>query len=166
MLGEVRSEAAYEKAGKGRKEMRWEDGQILFSMFLLVAACQDMKKKSVGLWVYIIFGIAAAVRFILLAGNVPGWDRLGGIFIGLVLLVLGKATAGAIGSGDGWFFAIAGGILGYKDILRLLAGGLLLCGLFSLVIYLKGRWIGKNTGKETVPFLPFLVPVWIWMLLE
>lgn len=146
--------------------MGWKYGQVLFSMFLLAAACQDVRKKSVGLWVYIIFGIAAAVMLITRAGSIPGWDRLWGIFIGLVLLVLGKVTEGAIGSGDGWFFAIAGCILGFKDSLRLLASGLLLCGLFSLVIYLRGRWIGKNTGKETVPFLPFLVPVWIWMLLE
>ena len=68
-----------------------------------------------------------------------------------------------MGEGDGWFFLATGLCLGCERTFLLLAGGILLCGLFSLPVLAMGYVYGKSRRKMEVPFLPFLVPVWLCM---
>ena len=86
-----------------------------------------------------------------------------GILIGVVLLAVSKVTGGAVGMGDGLLFTITGIYFGFRKNLILLLGSLVLCsiwGIGSLAI----KRIGWLDGKKTeVPFLPFVLPVGIWI---
>lgn len=143
----------------------------IFGMFLAVAAGQDLKKKQVDIWVYIVFGMLA---FLITAERKLGgtaefcWnDHIGGISLGLLILGIGIISRGKIGLGDGLFFVVSSLILKLPETMLLLCYGLLFCGLYSLG-YLV--WMRFQTSEiqairgQIVPFLPFLVPPGIWIL--
>ena len=135
---------------------------VLYSVFLLMAAWQDGKEKSISLWLFLVFGIAG---FLILIWSGPdNYDRLFGILPGVLLLVLSRVSGGAIGEGDGLFFVVGGIYMGFSASITLLLYGALLNGAVCAVIYLKGILAGEDRRKVTVPFLPCLVPVWIEMV--
>lgn len=131
----------------------------IFMVFLLLTAWQDLKSRQIEVWIFGVFGIAAAVMM-MNPGNLfeeVSWiqSALGAGF-GLGLLILGKVTGGSIGAGDGCFFTVTGMMLGIRSCLLLFAGTVFLCGIYSLcfITYRKLRYSVKS-GKEMIPFLPF-----------
>ena len=86
---------------------------------------------------------------------------------GITLLLIGLLTRGLLGEGDGWFFIVSGFFLGWQECVMLLISGQIFCGIFGLAI-MVGAQIG--TGRESIrklrlPFLPFLLPAALWMVL-
>lgn len=148
------------ESGDVIRQMNWRC--IIFTTFLILAAWQDLHRKSVSLWLYAGYGAAGVIRFM---GEGLKPANLSGLVVGLVLLAAGRAAGGAIGSGDGWFFVVSGLYLSLVENVRLLLNGVLLGGLFCLLLLLYGRMKGKRMKGKTVPFLPFLVPAWIWMVI-
>ena len=144
------------------EKMDW--GHVVFMTFLVAAAWQDLRNKSVSIWLYLLYGAAACV--IRLADGALVLRLLNGVLVGVVLLAAGKLTAGAIGSGDGLFFVISGLYLSFYDNMRLLLNGILWGGVFCLFLFLYGKKKGRNIHGMTVPFLPFLIPGWIWMVIS
>ncbi|HIT64322.1 MAG TPA: hypothetical protein IAC37_07770 [Candidatus Ventrimonas merdavium] len=165
--------------------------KIVFGLFLLAAAGQDIRKKQVDMWIYLVFGCAAAglLVFHMLGGGIwldgmrgisdteltteagSDWqyltDALTGGTLGLGLLGIGMVSGGSVGSGDGLFFFISGLLLGFWENLLLLCYGSLCCAVFCLGYLVwkklrKGQW----AGRETVPFLPFAAMPGIWLLLQ
>lgn len=137
--------------------------QMVFLTFLAAAAWQDLRKRSVSVWLY--FGYGAAGTLIRLYMGGLGFMSLGGMLVGAGLLAAGRIAGGRIGSGDGWFFVVGGFYLSFYDTLRLFLFGALAGGLFCLFFALHGMRRGKNMYGVPVPFLPFLVPAWIGMVL-
>lgn len=141
----------------------------IFLLFLLIAAGQDMKRKSVEIRVYIVFWvwawIALGYRQIAVGEHVDWGMMLSGMCPGLGLIGCGLLWRNAIGIGDGCFFLVSGLLLGFWENLELLCYGLLLCGVYCLG-YLAWNQIRhhRNVRNYTVPFLPFLVPVGIWIV--
>ena len=121
-----------------------------------------MRNKSVSVWLYLGYGAVAGV--IRLTGGEPVLQALSGGLVGVVLLAAGWLTAGAIGIGDGLFFVVSGLYLSFYDNVRLLLYGILWGGIFCLFLFLHGKKHGIN--RMTVPFLPFLIPGWIWMVIS
>lgn len=86
---------------------------------------------------------------------------------GIMLLLLGMLTRGLLGEGDGWFFIVSGFFLGWQECVMLLISGQIFCGIFGLAI-MVGAQIGtgrENIRKLRLPFLPFLLPASLWMVL-
>lgn len=143
----------------------------LFVCFLLTAAGQDLKRKSVELWIYLVFG-GLALAYLIYGSAVCGkqieWGSLAsGVCVGLGLLGCGMVCQGAIGMGDGCFFLVSGLMLGFWNNLALLLYGLLCCSVYCLGFLTWNRIrYQRNVRKETVPFLPFLVPAGIWLVLK
>ncbi len=131
----------------------------LFGIFLLAAAWEDVREKAVSVWVFEGAAIAGAIMA-LLQGEM-GAERLLSCMVGAGLLFLSRLTSEAIGIGDGCFFAVSGLYLSAVMNLKLLIFGSLLNGIFCGGMYVFGLLRGKDVKKKTVPFLPFLVPVWI-----
>ena len=137
---------------------------IIFTTFLAAAAWQDLRNKSVSVWLYLGYGaVACAIR---LTGGEPVLQALSGGLVGVVLLAAGRLTAGAIGIGDGLFFVVSGLYLSFYDNVRLLLYGILWGGIFCLFLFFYGKKHGINIHRMTVPFLPFLIPGWIWMVIS
>ena len=146
--------------------------QWVFGMFLAVAAGQDLKKKQVDIWVYFLFGgLALAVAAMRqLVGNIGyQWmEHLGGICIGLLLSGLGIISRGGIGIGDGCFFLVSGMMLKFQESMMLLCYGTLLCGLYCLIYLVWRRFHAEGlvgVRKQIVPFLPFLIPPGMWLVM-
>lgn len=132
---------------------------IMFSLFLCIAAWQDLRMKSVSLWVFVIFGIAA-----LLERRGISLDMIISAGIGLILLGIGFISRGAVGEGDGMFFLVSGLYLPVMENCLLLLYGLFFCSIFSLMVFAAGSAANRNMRGRTVPFLPFLLPAVIWLV--
>lgn len=154
-------------------------------LFLVVAAAFDWKYREIPGWIYLLAGVEAVlwrgscltelqalwgekqVR-LLLHGNtemVNLGEALGGAAIGAALLAAAKGTGSGIGTGDGLLFLVTGIYVGFWENLLLLCGSLLLCSGWGLArMFCRGiGW--DRVKKETVPFLPFVVPVGLWLLM-
>ena len=79
---------------------------------------------------------------------------------GILLLGISALTKEGVGRGDGWFFLVAGIYMGLGKTLLLLWGSLLLCFPVSLFLLYAGR--GR---KKRLPFLPFVLPVGLGVVL-
>lgn len=143
----------------------------IFAGFLAVSAIQDLRKKRVELWIYLLFGgmafVWAGCQILRARETYLILDHLASVVIGIGILLAGVWSDGAVGSGDGLFFCVAGVILGFWENVMLLLYGTLLCGLFSLGYFLWGRVHGmEGVGKTMIPFLPFVAVPGIWLIVE
>ncbi len=137
--------------------------RIVFSIFLLLAAWQDRREKHISIWLLAAAGLAGIFLSFLRADF--GTERLLSSLAGVGLLILSRLTDEAIGSGDGWFFTVSGLYLTPVLNLKLLIYGTFLSGLICGGIYFYSRLKGKDVRRKPVAFLPFLVPVWIGLVI-
>lgn len=135
---------------------------IILFFFLMFAVWQDIKYRGVEERYYLIFGMAGVV-FAFLQGRTL-LSVCGSAGVGVLLLVLGWLSGGGIGEGDGWFFVVTGFFLAPQDNLALLLSGLFFCSLYSLTLTAAAFGSGANIRKLKVPFLPFLLPVGLWLV--
>lgn len=141
----------------------------IFLLYLMIAAGQDLRKKSVGLWVFAGFGglalLSLGYQWLIAGGQVAWGSIFSSICLGLGLIGCGLLWHRAIGIGDGCFFLVSGLMIGFWENLALLCYGMLLCSLYCLVLAVWNQVIHRrNMRRYTVPFLPFLVPVGFWIV--
>jgi leader peptidase (prepilin peptidase)/N-methyltransferase len=137
--------------------------KIVFTIFLVISAFQDGKTKTISVWLFIAAGVAGIFLTLFLGQEVS--DRLLGSLIGIVMVVISRFTDGALGEGDGWFFAVSGLFLDFFTNLRLLVYSVFLSGIVCGGIYIYFLIKGKDIKKASVPFLPFLIPAWISLVI-
>lgn len=137
--------------------------KIIFGIFLFLAALQDGKSKTIHVWLLISAAITGGILCFL--NGQFSYDRILSCLIGILIVFLSRMTNGAIGAGDGWFFTVSGLFLSSFMNLSLLVYGVFLSGFICGGIYFYCRIRGKDVRKVSVPFLPFLVPVWIGLVI-
>lgn len=137
--------------------------KIIFGIFLFLAALQDGKSKTIH--VGLLIAAAAAGGILCFINGLFSYDRILSCFIGIIIVFLSRMTDGAIGAGDGWFFTVSGLFLNSSMNLSLLVYGVFFSGFLCGGIYFYCRIRGKDVRKVSVPFLPFLIPVWIGLVL-
>lgn len=124
---------------------------FLWRMADMMCAANCMEKKA---WMTVFHGNNVGVSV---------EDLIFGVAIGVILLVISKVSDGAVGMGDGLLFMVTGMYFGFWKNLILLLGSLALCsiwGIGNLVV----RRTGWQEGKRTeVSFLPFVLPIGIWI---
>ena len=139
-------------------------GGSLFLLFLGIAAWQDLRTRSISLEV-LTAGAAAGMAVCVLEGR--GLEEIVPAMIpGIALLLINRFADGIIGEGDGLFFLVAGFFLEWKEIVLLLISGQFFCGIFGLAMAVSVMTIGGGNGnlrKIRLPFLPFLLPIALWM---
>ena len=93
--------------------MRW-----VWFLCLTIGAVSDIKERSVSDRLLIICGVLGAI-----CGWQSGiWEHFAGGLAGIAILIIGRITGGAIGSGDGWFVVATAGYLNTEEIWLLLLG--------------------------------------------
>lgn len=123
---------------------------ILF-LWLLFCSWQDIRKKEISL---LLIGIGFLLLFTgsLIQGELIVWERIGGLSLGAILILISKVTRGQIGIGDGLILCVTGVSLGFYINSILLTYALLLAAMFSVVYVI----IRKVNRKSTIPFIPFV----------
>lgn len=138
--------------------------KLIFMGFLSIAAWQDVRRLSVKLWVYAVFGMLGLCICISQGASQLYKSVTSCILPGLLLLAMHKFSRGAVGDGDGWFFIVSGLYVSLKENLYLLFFGLLLCSIWCAFLVIWGVVHGINMKKYKIPFLPFLFPIGIWLV--
>lgn len=144
---------------------RWqyETETAAFLVILIYAVWQDMKYRSLGRRFLLLAGVTGCIFCI---GSGREWTAaLLSSAVGVVLLGLGFATGGEIGEGDGWFFIITGLFLKPEENFILFLSGISFCSLYSLTLAAAAFIGGGSIGKKKIPFLPYLLPVGLWLAL-
>ena len=138
-------------------ELFWK---VLFLLFLAVAAWTDYKSNSVHIGI-LCFGGILGVAARLTAGNLDFADMGVGVLPGAFLLLLAYAGKQAIGYGDGLLFLATGLYLGWHKNLLLLLYALLAAAVFSMILMTARR----KKKEDEIPFLPFVLSGYVFMLL-
>lgn len=135
-------------------------GESLLLTFLAINAYTDLKKNKIYLLTSLIYFFIGGVVFIFNNNyNLP--SLIGGLALGVVLLIVGKVSAQAVGLGDGLIFLVTGVYLGFIRNLALLLYGLIICAVVSLFLLV----FRKLKIKESIPFVPFVFIAFIIMVL-
>ena len=157
--------------------------KLLFLMFLAAGAWQDMRKHSISLITFQLAGVSGVlirlgiVVLMTMSGEVSGggsenygfmqalFEMAVSVLPGIGLLILSSATDEAVGRGDGSFFIVSGIYLGFWKNVILLWGSLFLCFPVCMALMIRGIQRGKRLSCMRIPFLPFVLPVGIGVML-
>lgn len=138
--------------------------EMLFLIFLAVAAWQDMRDKEIDAWLYVVFGGLIWFGKLCFDGPVELWREAVNAVPGIALVLLSRLSGGAVGEGDGWFFVVAGVALGVWNAVALFFISLFLCCLWCAGMAVWGWRRRISVRRKTVPFLPFVLPAVLWIL--
>lgn len=135
---------------------------IGFLIVLAAAVWQDLRLRSLGRGFLLGSGIGG-----LLTGIFCGveWRTAAlSALVGILILLLGRATGDGIGEGDGWFFVVTGFFLEPGENLMLFLSGLFVSGIYGLVLAVSVFAGGGSVRRKRFPFLPCLIPMGLWLV--
>ena len=139
---------------------------VMFCGFLAAAAAWDLRKKRIPEKILLAGGLCGIPWAVLLYEEYGAIALAAGFLPGLLLLAVSRISREAVGRGDGLFFLVAALYLPPAGTVSLLLGGILCCGLFC-ALFLLCRFLRNRSCRGcSVPFLPFLIPVWGILLLS
>lgn len=119
-------------------------------VFLGINGWKDWKKREISLLLTAIYGCIGF--FTSVAAGRPVEDYLVPAGLGILFLVTGLATDGALGLGDGWLLISLALMLDTGEYIKILFGGMLLAAATGAVLLV----ICKKSRKTEIPFVPFL----------
>ena len=130
---------------------------------ILSGAWSDWRTREIsGRFLLLFTGVGLCL--VLLSGR--SWREIAVACIpGIALLGLSRLTNGGIGEGDGWFFVVMGLLLEGKEIIGLLLSGFCLCVFTGLLLLMQAVWNGHGYRNLRIPFLPFLIPGGLYLVL-
>lgn len=126
-------------------------GNIVMGIGLGILGFQDWRKKYVSLWLTVSMCILAFILKVIEQKNVLE-NIAAGIFLGLLLLVIGKITGNGIGEGDALILLGLGIYMGIFQAAAVLFYGLVGCALTGMIFMI----LRKKKWKEEIAFIPFL----------
>ena len=133
---------------------------VLVFIVLVIEALKDFRKKEVNIPVLGILVVAAMVM-IFLGKDISVSNAIIGLAEGLLLILVSVMTKGQIGMGDGILLAACGLMLGGKDNMVMFFFACLSSAIVSVLIMI----IKKADKKTTIPFVPFMIPGFLIMVL-
>lgn len=131
--------------------MFFETKEFLIAIILFLCSIQDLKKKSLSLCNLLCFSFFALFLG-LFFHDISTANRLFGLLLGLLVVLISFLTHGQIGNGDGFLLCITGYLLGFQNNLLLLCYALFLSAVTAIIL-LSFRWTSK---KYRLPFIPFI----------
>lgn len=126
---------------------------VLLGCYLFILSVYDWKQKQVPIvLLYIGVGMVTLMSVIELVNGTFMWNRFLGVLPGIFLIVVACVTRKA-GMADGIVLAIAGIILGHRQIWLLFCLSLMLIFISAVLLLL----LRKIHMKTRLPYLPFLL---------
>lgn len=128
---------------------------------IFVCGVQDLYKKKVYLW-FIITGALLITICIPFCSTNQIADRIAGVIIGVIIILISVATAGKIGLGDGILLCVTGLGIGFWPNLEMFAIALTLAALVSIFLLI----FRMANRKKSIPFIPFLFMSYLILFLK
>ena len=135
--------------------MRW-----FWLLGLTLAAWEDLRRREFPYWILGVWLVPGAVYAVMSGIG----DHLIAAAVGAVMLLLSKATRGALGEGDGLFFLLTACYLRFLETAALFLMGLGVSGVWSMGILLRSRWRADTCAGDTVPFLTCVWLPGVWLV--
>lgn len=133
--------------------------RFLVFLYLSIASYSDIKTYTVPTGLTICF--SALFTAIQLISQRAISDTLSaiafGIIPGIILLILGFLTRGAIGYGDGFLVICLGIMLGLRETLFICHIAFFISAMAALCVMLLGKKGNRFFTKRSLPFIPFLL---------
>ena len=126
------------------------------SLLSMLGACsyEDIKSRRIGVILVLGFGILG-IFLHLFYSRLSIEEMLGGIAIGLIMFLVSYLSQERIGKGDALVLTVSGIYLGFWNNLFLLWGASLMASFVGIV------FIAKGERKRELPFVPFLLVVYV-----
>ena len=118
---------------------------------LIIQSVWDCRFRQIPICVTVFGGLAGLI--LSLWQGRDRWDIFMALIPGVVALCVGWITREAIGYGDGFLLCAMGMYLPMNHILGILMLACVLAGIAGLFLIATG----KKTGKDSLPFVPFLL---------
>ncbi|MBQ9064068.1 MAG: prepilin peptidase [Blautia sp.] len=119
-------------------------------IYLTAESLIDIRERRISLRMTAVY---AGIVLVMLLAGVNSAKRGLSFMAGILIAACSLLTGGAIGMGDAITAAAVGLSMEPARMLKLLVYAFLSCAAVSLVLLLSG----KKTGKDSVPFVPFLL---------
>ena len=132
----------------------------LVFIVLVIEALKDFRKKEVNIPILGIMAIAAMIM-VFLGKDISVSNAIIGLAEGVLLILVSVMTKGQIGIGDGILLAACGLMLGGKDNMVMFFFACLSSAIVSVLIMI----IKKADKKTKIPFVPFMIPGFLIMVL-
>ena len=135
-------------------------GKILISIFMLLAAAGDIRRRQIRISLLLTAGISIVLMYmiVLACGRKTDWMMIAaGLALGIFLAALSRLLHGAVGMGDAVYFMIVGTACGGNAAALVFAGGLILCAAVSVFLIVRASLSGKSIRSRKLPFLAFCV---------
>lgn len=129
------------------------NGKNIVTLGILAINCWgDIKKREIYLLPTILYGLLGlGIHIFTLTANYKG--IISSLIPGIFLLLVGKASNGKVGYGDGILVLALGLWVGFLKCLLTLTAGLTLAAIWSGLFLIIKRY-KKN---DEIPFIPFLL---------
>lgn len=122
---------------------------IYIFVCLFLAAAMDIKTLKINV-LYLAISTIPLICFILAGGNSVSWqDRILGIAIGGVFIIVSLISREAVGMGDGLVIAWTGMAVGGMSCVGIMAIALGLCFVTAVILSIR-------KSKAKIPFIPFI----------
>lgn len=140
---------------KSAAEFLTENGQtilrVVFAGYLCILTVMDIRYHKMRLSV-LLSGIMFCAAEAVLVREQSAAALAAGCCVGVIFLIMSRATKESFGYGDSILIVIMGGFLGFWNILTLLMAAFFLAAGFSIVMLIKKKF----NRKSAFPFVPFL----------
>lgn len=133
--------------------------KVVMGVVLLLCGVQDAFKKKIYLWI-ILTGALLVSICIPFCHTVSIPDRIGGLIIGAMVILISVVTSGKIGLGDGMLLCVTGLGLGFWGNLELFALALFLAAVLSIILLV----LRLADRKKSIPFVPFLLLSYLFLI--
>lgn len=133
--------------------------KIVMGAMLFACGIQDIYKKKIALWIVAVGAVFIGIC-IPFSETFSLWDRIGGMAVGVVVVLISIATAGKIGLGDGLILCVTGLGLGFWGNMELFAVSLFAAAVISIILLI----LRIADRKKSIPFVPFLMAGYIVLL--
>ena len=134
--------------------------EVILLVGLLYFAWRDYQTQTINVAVAAIMGVLGIVLQFLMELDVGVvWELLLSMMIGVSLVLVGIATKGGVGMGDGILFLVAGCYLNWMENMMLFLWTIILTGGFGLICVITKR-LGK---KQRIPMAPFMLMAFVFL---
>ena len=136
---------------------------LISYIYFLISDIRQKKIKNIALLQYGVIGILLCIfenRFLNFSFLC---DTLLSVGFGMVIMLVSYISKEGIGKADGIYFILNGLYLDLKENVILFLSGIFFAFIFGVVLVIIKR--EKKSLKETMPFMPCLLPTVFWYIL-